>query len=34
MDKSNSDVPGYVEGLLMQRYFEVHGKLPSWNICF
>ena len=34
MDKSNSDLPGYVEGLLMQRYFEVHGKLPSWNICF
>ena len=31
MDKANNDLPGYVEGLLMQRYFEVHGKLPVWN---
>ena len=26
MDKNN-DLPGYVEGLLMQRYFDLHGKL-------
>ena len=31
MDKANSDLPGYVEGLLIQRFFEVHGKLPLWN---
>jgi len=31
MDKSNNDLPGYVEGLLMQRFFEVHGTLPLWN---
>ena len=31
MDKSNYDLPAYVEGLLMQRFFEVHGKLPLWN---
>ncbi|UBM62790.1 hypothetical protein LA303_02135 [Candidatus Sulfidibacterium hydrothermale] len=30
-DKQNHDLPAYVEGLLMQRYFEVHGKLPEWN---
>lgn len=34
MDKNNSDLPGYVEGLLMQRYFEVNGVLPLWNKCF
>ena len=31
MDKRNNDLPGYVEGLLLQRYFEVNGKLPLWN---
>jgi len=31
MDKTNNVLPGYVEGLLMQRFFEVHGKLPLWN---
>ncbi len=31
MDKSNNDLLGYVEGLLMQRYFEINGKSPSWN---
>ena len=34
MDKNNNDLPGYVEGLLMQRYFDMHGKLPPWNKCF
>jgi hypothetical protein len=33
-DKDNQDVPGYVEGLLMQNYFDVHGQLPLWNKCF
>ena len=34
MDKHHNDLPGYVEGMLMQRYFEVHGKLPPWNKSF
>lgn len=34
MDKNNNDLPGYVEGLLMQSYFDLHGKLPPWNKCF
>ena len=31
MDKNNSDLPGFVEGLLVQRHFELQGKLPLWN---
>jgi len=31
MDKTNNDLPGYVKGLLMQRYFDVYGELPPWN---
>ncbi|MCX6325055.1 MAG: hypothetical protein NT144_00155 [Bacteroidia bacterium] len=31
MDKTNNDLPGYVEGLLIQRFFEVQGRLPLWN---
>jgi hypothetical protein len=34
MDTTNSDLPGYVEGILMQRYFDIHGKLPPWNKYF
>ena len=34
MDRNHNDLPGYVEGLLMQRYFEVYGMLPPWNKCF
>lgn len=34
MDKTNNDLPGYVEGILMQRYFDIHGKLPPWNKYF
>lgn len=28
---SNIDVPGYVEGSLLQKYYEKHKKLPPWN---
>jgi hypothetical protein len=28
------DIPGYVEALLLQRYFEMKRKLPPWNNCF
>ena len=31
MDKNHNDLPGYVEGQLMQRYFAFNGKLPPWN---
>ena len=31
LDKTNNDLPGYVEGLLIQRFFEIHGRLPLWN---
>ncbi|MEI6765962.1 MAG: hypothetical protein WCM76_09995 [Bacteroidota bacterium] len=34
MDETHNDLPGYVEGLLMQRHFEVHGKPPLWNKYF
>ncbi len=31
VDKENNDLPGFVEGTLIQRFYEVHGKLPEWN---
>lgn len=31
IDENNRDLPGYVEGLLMQQYFEIYGQLPEWN---
>ncbi len=31
MDSDHQDLPAYVEGLLMQRFFEVFGRLPLWN---
>ncbi|MEO9147378.1 MAG: hypothetical protein ABI237_17650 [Ginsengibacter sp.] len=34
MDKTNHDLPGYVEGLLMQQFFDLHERLPLWNRCF
>lgn len=30
-DKNNQDLPAYVEGVLLQHYFEVYGELPAWN---
>ena len=30
-DRQNQDLPGFVEGLIMQRYFEIYEKLPLWN---
>ncbi|MGN6195873.1 MAG: hypothetical protein ACTHOB_13110 [Ginsengibacter sp.] len=34
LDKTHNDLPGYVQGLLMQRYFEMYGQLPLWNKSF
>lgn len=31
IDENNKDLPGYVEGLLMQRFYEVNEMLPLWN---
>jgi len=30
-DATIQDIPAYVEGLLIQRFFEMHGRLPKWN---
>jgi len=30
-DKNSQDLPAYVEGILLQRYFEIYGALPPWN---
>ena len=30
-DTKHNDLPGFVEGLLIQRFFEINGRLPLWN---
>lgn len=30
-DENHHDLPGFVEGQLMQRYFNLYGCLPEWN---
>jgi hypothetical protein len=30
-DEENRDLPSYVEGILLQRYFEIYGRIPEWN---
>ena len=30
-DGQHQDLPGYVEALIMQRYYDVHKRLPPWN---
>ena len=30
-DTKSNDLPGFVEGLLIQRFFEINGRLPLWN---
>lgn len=30
-DDTNKDIPSYVEGLLIQKYFNIHKVLPTWN---
>jgi hypothetical protein len=34
LDKTHNGLPGYVQGLVMQRYFEMYGQLPPWNKSF
>lgn len=31
VDDKNNDLPGYVEAVILQRFYETHGKLPEWN---
>lgn len=31
IDSKSQDLPGFVEGLLIQRFFELYGRLPLWN---
>ena len=33
-DEEHHDLPGYVEGLIMQTFFETHACLPEWNKSF
>ncbi|HFC76665.1 MAG TPA: hypothetical protein ENJ27_00315 [Candidatus Moranbacteria bacterium] len=30
-NSENKDIPVFVEATIMQRFFEVKGRLPSWN---
>jgi hypothetical protein len=30
-DDNHTDLPGYIEGLLIQEFFNVNRKLPDWN---
>ena len=30
-DNNHADLPKSVEGLVMQRFFDIHGTLPEWN---
>lgn len=34
IDRFNNDLPGYVEALLMQRYYDINRKLPEWHKYF
>ncbi|HXS36586.1 MAG TPA: hypothetical protein VN721_07790 [Flavipsychrobacter sp.] len=29
--RDSKDLPGYIEGLMMQQYFDIYKKLPDWN---
>jgi hypothetical protein len=33
-DKNHQDLPGFVEGILLQIFYETYGKLPEWNSGF
>ncbi len=30
-DEVHQDLPGTIEGIIMQRYYDVYQKLPRWN---
>ena len=31
VDKTNFDIPTYVQGLVLQSYLHMYGTLPKWN---
>jgi len=31
MDANHIDLPAYVEGLILQTIYDVHGRLPEWH---
>lgn len=33
-DDDYRDLPSFVEGLLIQKYFDLYGQLPIWNLEF
>lgn len=33
-DKENSDLPAFVEAMLLQKYVHIYGRLPAWNKSF
>jgi len=30
-DQNHSDIPTSIEGIIIQRYFDIYGALPKWN---
>ena len=30
-NSENRDTPVYVKAIIMQRFYQVHGRLPRWN---
>jgi hypothetical protein len=33
-NQKTKDIPSFVQSLLLQKYFEIYGRLPDWNIDF
>ena len=33
-NQKTKDIPSFVQSLLLQKYFEIYGRLPDWNIEF
>lgn len=30
-DAENNDIPSVIQGILIQRFYEIYGVLPKWN---
>jgi len=30
-NEKTKDIPSFVEALLLQRHFDIYGRLPDWN---
>lgn len=31
-DKNNNDIPAFVLGIILQTFYDIHGRLPKWNV--